>query len=187
MNNNGEKSIGMREKDDALLNFAVRQAQEAILNPNLPESDKDAALESAISTIQKVAERKAAYYAKYGEGRRTRKPRIIYEASVDEENAPERIPEVITRLNENVLNNASEGMNGFTVEGIAERAGIGKNTLYEWAENDLEFTTALERLNEVQENDPNKTETEEDIFVNAMTVALLLLETKDRHQKPKDQ
>jgi hypothetical protein len=42
-------------------------------------------LEAAVGTIQKVAERKAAHYAKYGEGRRTRKPHIIYDASDHED------------------------------------------------------------------------------------------------------
>jgi hypothetical protein len=44
--------------------------------------------------------------------------------------------------------------------------------------------TALERLNDVQEDDPFKTGGEEDFFVNSMMVALLLLETKDRHHEP---
>src|SRR5215210_3484411 len=84
MNEKSEKIIGTREKDDALLDFVNYQAQEAILNPNMPESKKEQILEDAIGTIQKAAERKAAYYAKYGEGRRTRKPHIIYEAPQDE-------------------------------------------------------------------------------------------------------
>jgi len=49
------------------------QAQQAILDPNLPDSYKDAVLEFAIDTIQKVGERKAVYQAKNCEGRRTRK------------------------------------------------------------------------------------------------------------------
>jgi hypothetical protein len=47
----------------------------------------------------------------------------------------------------------------------------------------LEFTTALERLKVVQENDPFKTGTEEDTFVNAMMIALLVMETRERHNK----
>lgn len=185
MNNNGEKLIGTRERDDTLMNFAVRQAQEAILNPNLPEVEKDTALETAISTIHKVAERKAAYYAKYGEGRRIRKPRIIYEAPQDEET--ESIPPIIAELNENLKENAPEGMKDFSVEWIAERAGIKRSLLYEWVESDPEFTTALERLKDVQQNDPFKTGTDEDVFVNAMTIALLLLETKERRFKDSGQ
>ena len=54
------------------------------------------------------------------------------------------------------------------------------------ARKDAELTTALERLKEVHKNDPFKTGTEEDILVNSMTLALLLLETKDRHYKSQD-
>lgn len=67
--------IGQKEKDDALINFVNRQAQEVILNPDLSEPYKDEVLEAAIATIQKVAERKAVYFAKHGEGRQTRRPK----------------------------------------------------------------------------------------------------------------
>lgn len=40
---------------------------------------------------------------------------------------------------------------------------------------------------EVQENDPLRTGTEEDYFVNAVMIALLLMETRDRHFKEKNQ
>jgi len=166
-----------------LLNFVTRQAQEAILDPNLPETYKNQAVEAAVGTIQKIAERKAIYYAKHGEGRRTRKPRVIYEASDYEEEKRENIPPIIAELNENLKRDFTEATNGFTVEWIAERAGINKKTLHEWTESDTEFTTALERLKNVQENDPFKTGTEEDTFVNIMMIALVLMETKDRHFK----
>jgi hypothetical protein len=35
----------------------------------------------------------------------------------------------------------------------------------------------------LQENDPYKTGTEEDTFVNSMMIALLVMETRDRHYK----
>lgn len=69
-----ERPASQIEKDNATLDFVNYQAQEAIINPNLPDTYKDAVLEFAIDTIQRVAERKAEYNAKYGEGRRTRKP-----------------------------------------------------------------------------------------------------------------
>ena len=62
-----------REKDNELLDFVNYQAQEAILSPVAPGPYKDALLEVAIETIHRVAERKAAYFAKHGEGRRTRR------------------------------------------------------------------------------------------------------------------
>jgi len=182
-----KKSTGPREKDDALLNFVNCQAQEAILNPNLPESYKDEILDAAVETIQKVAERKAIYYAKYGEGRRTRKPHIIYEAGNDENEDRENTPPIIAELNENLKRDATEGTKDFTVEWIAEGVGINKNILYEWVKSDAEFTTALERLKDVQENDPFKTGTEEDTFVNAMMIALLVMETRDRRYKLENQ
>jgi hypothetical protein len=149
----------------------------------LPASYKDEVLEAAVGTTQKVAERKAAYYAKHGEGRRSRKPHIIYEAKDNEEEERENIPPIIEELNENLTKDTSEDLKYFSVEWIAEKAGVNKNILYEWVENDTEFTTALERLKDVQENDPFKTGTEEDTFVNAMMIALLVMETRERHYK----
>ena len=70
-----ERQTSQIEKDNATFDFVNYQAQEAILNPDLPYSYKDAVLEFTIDTIQKVGERKATYHAKYGEGRRTRKPK----------------------------------------------------------------------------------------------------------------
>src|SRR5215216_3048093 len=157
-----KKIIGTREKDNALLDFVNYQAQEAILNPNLPESYKDEVLNAAVETIQKVAERKAIYYAKYGEGRRARPHHIIYEAGKDENEERDNTPPIITELNENLKRDATEGTKDFTVEWIAEKAGINKNILYEWTKSDTEFAATLERLKDVQENDPLKTGTQED-------------------------
>ena len=187
MKDKNERVIGPREKDDALLDFVNYQAQEAILNPALPESKKDEILRDAIGTIQKVAERKAVYYAKYGEGRRTRQFHVIYEAANNEVEEPENTPPIITELNEHLKKGAPEDMEGFTVEGIAERIGINRKILYEWTESDTKLTTALGRLKEVQEDDPFKTGGEEDFFVNKMMVTLLLLETRDRHYDTKNQ
>jgi hypothetical protein len=46
------------------MNFVSRQAQEAILDPNLPESYKDAALEAALDAILKIAEKRNPYDAR---------------------------------------------------------------------------------------------------------------------------
>src|SRR5215216_3838498 len=187
MKDENQKIItGTREKEDALLNFVNYQAQEAILNPNLPGSTKDEVLDAAVGMIQKLAERKAVYYAKYGEGRRTRKTHIIYEAAQDEGKEQENTPPIIAELNENLKMDTQEGVRDFTVEWLAERVGISKNILYEWAGSDMEFTTALDRLKDVQENDPFKTGTEEDTYVNAMIIALLLLDTRERHYRHPD-
>jgi hypothetical protein len=183
MKEKNKKLIGTREKENALLDFVNYQAQEAILNPNLPESKKDEILDDAIGTIQKVAERKATYYAKFGEGRRLRQFHVIYEAPKDEGENQEETPPIIVELNENLKKDAPSDMKSFTIERISESIGISKKILYEWAESDAEFATTLGRLKDVQENDPLKTGTEEDYFVNSMMIALLLMETRDRHNK----
>ena len=77
MKERGQNEIVQREKDNKTLDFVCRQAQEAILDPNLPEPYKDLVLEAALGTIQQVAEQKAVYFAKHGEGRRTRRPKSI--------------------------------------------------------------------------------------------------------------
>jgi hypothetical protein len=72
MKERGPNLTEPRQRDDALMDFVSYQAQEAILNPNVPDEYKDEILEIAIETIHQVAERKAAYFAKHGDGRKTR-------------------------------------------------------------------------------------------------------------------
>jgi len=93
-------------------------------------------------------------------------------------------PQIIDVLNENLKRDAPEEMKDFTVEGIAEKIGISKNILYEWVQTDSEFSAALDRIKTIQNEDPFKTGTIEDIRVNAMVIAFVLLETRDRHFKP---
>src|SRR5215213_527317 len=99
----------------------------------------------------------------------------IYESNTGDQSEKNPTPKIIDAVNKNMKINTPENMEDFTIEKIAEKAGISKNILHEWIENDSEFTTALERLVEVQKNDPLKTGTEEDTFVNSMMIALLLL------------
>ena len=70
-----------------------------------------------------------------------------------------------------------------TVEGIAEKLGVNKNILYGWVKTDSEFSEGLARLRESQEDSSFRTGTDTDSYVDAMTIAFLLLETKDRHYK----
>ncbi len=63
MKEKGEKVIGQKAKDDETMNFVSMQAQEAILNPNLPESYKDQIVGAAVGTLLKIAERKSSYNA----------------------------------------------------------------------------------------------------------------------------
>jgi hypothetical protein len=80
MKEKNEKFIRQKEKDDAVMNFVSRQAQEAILDPNLPESYKDAALEAALEALLRIAEKRNAYNAGGEESRRLKQSRTIYEA-----------------------------------------------------------------------------------------------------------
>ena len=61
MRERSEKVIGQKAKDDATLNFVSLQAQEAILNPNLPEGYKDQIVGAAVGTILRIAEKKNTY------------------------------------------------------------------------------------------------------------------------------
>ena len=93
-------------------------------------------------------------------------------------------PQIINVLNENLKRDAPLEMKDFTVEGIAQKIGISKKILYEWTQTDTEFSAALERIKTIHDEDPSKTGTIEDSRVNAMVIAFVLLETRDRHYKP---
>lgn len=90
------------------------------------------------------------------------------------ERSERQIPQIIDDLNTNLKPSET------TVEAIAEKIGISKTTLYRWVENDREFQETLERLKEVQKNDPFKTGTVEDSQVNAMVITFALMEKRDR-------
>ena len=61
MKENGEKIISQKERDDAVLNFVNFQAQEAILNPNLPEDFKNLVVGDAVSKIRRIGEKRGTY------------------------------------------------------------------------------------------------------------------------------
>jgi hypothetical protein len=179
--------IGQKEKDDATLNYVSREAQVAILNPDLSDSIKEEILNEAVGTIYQIGERRWIYEAIPRKNSELKQSGSIYEAPKDEGEEEEETPSIIVELNENLQKDAPGDMKSFTVEQISESIGISKKILYEWTESDAEFTTALGRLKDVQENDPLKTRTEEDYFVNSMMIALLLMETRDRHYKSENQ
>jgi hypothetical protein len=111
----------------------------------------------------------------------------IYESTGEEEKSKKDSPEIIDEINKYLKEPMKEDVEIPTVENIAQRVGINKKTLYEWVKNDKEFSATLERLNKVQQNDPFKTGTEEDSYVNAMMIAFVLMETRDRHFKSENQ
>ncbi len=75
-----EKLIGQKAKDDATMNFVSRQAQEAILDPHIPEFYKDEVVGAAVGTILRIAEKRNAYNATLNERRRLKRSQTIYEA-----------------------------------------------------------------------------------------------------------
>ena len=75
MKEGSPKSVEHKESYDAILDFESYQAQEAILDPNLPDWFKDKILASAIATIKQVGERKAVYNAQQREETSPRKPK----------------------------------------------------------------------------------------------------------------
>jgi hypothetical protein len=88
------------------------------------------------------------------------------------------IPEIIEQFNKSLKDEAAKDMKVPTVESIAEKIGIDAETLYRWIRTDEDFSGSLERLKDIQENDPFKTGDELDLIVDGSMIALLLIETK---------
>jgi hypothetical protein len=101
------------------------------------------------------------------------------------ERVPKPTPQIIDEINGylRATPSGNEDMKNFTVEAIAAGIGVSQNILYEWVKTDTKFSKTLERLKNVQQNDPFKTGTFFDTQVNAMMIGLLLMETRDRHFK----
>ena len=55
-----KKFVRQKEKDGAIMNFVPRQAQEAILDTNLPKSDKDEVVVVAVEVLLRNAEKRSA-------------------------------------------------------------------------------------------------------------------------------
>jgi hypothetical protein len=72
-----------------------------------------------------------------------------------------------------------------TIQRIAEELGIPEENLNEWVKSDGEFKTGLERLSKIQDENLFS-EPEFDNRADVMLVALFLLETKNRHEKPEN-
>lgn len=178
MKEKSDKFIEHKTTDGAIMNFVSRQAQEAKLDPNLPETYKDDIVGAAVGTILRIAEKKNAYNVPRAENRQIQEPRTIYDSRDDEER-----PEIISEINEYLKEVPAEDMEAFTVEGMAFKIGINKRTLYEWVKSDQEFSDNLETIQKAQKNDPYKTGAREDIQVNAMMIAINLVMTKNRHYK----
>ena len=83
-------------------------------------------------------------------------------------------PQVIVEMNEYLQEAIPQNMKIPTIEGIALKLGISRDTLYEWAKKHKEFSDTLEELKMRQK----ESLTEIGIFggkeINAAIVALLL-------------
>ena len=80
MKERNEIFVGQKSKNDAIMNFVSYQAQEAILDPNLPEEFKDEIVGVAVAKILKIAERNNAYNAEQKESRQLSQSHKIYQA-----------------------------------------------------------------------------------------------------------
>ena len=73
--------IRQKEKDDATLNDVSREAQVAILNPDLSDSVKEEVLNAAVGAIHQIAERRWIYEAIPGKNADLKQSGTIYEAN----------------------------------------------------------------------------------------------------------
>ena len=80
MKERNKRFLAQKAKDDAIMDFVSRQAQEAILDPNLPESYKEAALEAALDTLLRIAEKRNFYTSACEEHRQLEQRRTLYKA-----------------------------------------------------------------------------------------------------------
>jgi hypothetical protein len=72
--------LGQKEKDERTLNYVSREAQQAILNPDLSDSIKDEILNEAVGTINQIAERRWVYEAIPRKNEDLKQSNIIYES-----------------------------------------------------------------------------------------------------------
>ena len=102
----------------------------------------------------------------------------------ERENNP--TPQIFEEINNTLGETVPENMACPTVESIAEKIGISKNILYQWAKTDPEFSEALERFKTIHAEDPFKTGTVEDTWIGSMVLAFIIMETRDRHYKSRN-
>jgi hypothetical protein len=73
-----EELIEQKGKDDATLNYVSREAQVAILNPDLSDIIKDEILNATVGTINQIAERRWVYEAIPGKNADKKQADTIY-------------------------------------------------------------------------------------------------------------
>src|SRR5688572_9219839 len=102
-------------------------------------------------------------------------------------------PAIIEELNKSLEREDFERMEIPSVESIAEKLGIDANTLYEWVRSDAQFATDLHKVKDVNDQilpEFRFTEEEDRISedqiagaLDAAMIALVIMETRDRHYK----
>ena len=72
--------LEQKEKDDRTLNYESREAQVAILNPDLSDAIKDEILNAVVGKINQIAERRWIYEAIPTKNADPKQSNIIYKA-----------------------------------------------------------------------------------------------------------
>jgi len=85
--------------------------------------------------------------------------------------------ELVNEVNDLLKSNDEKG--NFTVQTIAEKIGVGWSEINDWAKSDDVFREGLEKYKRLEEEG---TLAELDNRAHATLIALLLLETKNRHK-----
>src|SRR5687767_12047993 len=83
MQERSQTLIEQKEKDDATMNFVSKQAQEAILDPNVTEYYKHHIVRAAVDALWRIAERRSTYDARHSERQGLEQSRTIYDAEDD--------------------------------------------------------------------------------------------------------
>ena len=92
-------------------------------------------------------------------------------------------PEVIEEINQYLKDAVPENMSIPTVEGIALKLGISRDTLYEWAKVHPEFSDTISRMKMLQKEALIKTGIFGGKEINATIIALLLKVNHDMVEK----
>src|SRR3990167_4891833 len=92
-------------------------------------------------------------------------------------------PQIIEEINQYLVEAVPENQDIPTVEGIALRLGISRDTLYEWAKVHSEFSDTIEKMKIMQKQALVRTGIFGGKEVNATIIALLLRVNHDMVEK----
>jgi hypothetical protein len=89
-------------------------------------------------------------------------------------------PDLLSEVNEYLKSKTPEGMETPTVQEIAGKLGVDRETLNHWVDTDEDFAGGLKRLKEIQD-DGGFVADEFDNRVDSILVAFLVLGTKSKY------